>query len=120
MNAKGKQDYTILIKDDVFSVIWDYNNDKIDKKMEKEYYPKFGDKLNMMWVENLKSVSGWVKGEKLYCDIKTNCDGCFYVSYSKEKEHNCYDLIIEQSGYVVRRYKNYYTLDENQADKLYP
>jgi hypothetical protein len=102
----------------VIGISWDYENDKVDNLMDKEHHPKLGDKLNMMWVQKLKEVSGWVKGESLYCDIKCNCDGWFNVWYSKVKEHNYYDLIVEPSGYVSRLYFNYYTRDENEADNI--
>ena len=102
----------------VVGISWDYKNGKLDKFMDKEYRPNYGDNNNMMWVQKIKELSGWVQGESLYCVMKCNCDGWFNVWYSKVKEHNCYDLIVEPTGFVSRRYYNHYTMKENEADEI--
>ena len=103
--------------DGVLTISWDAKNDKVDKLMEREHHPEMGDKLNMMWVEELKEVSGWTIGDKLYVVLKSNTDGFFNAWYYKATQ-KCYNLIIEPSGYVSRRYFNHYTMDESIDDKI--
>ena len=120
VSVKGLMKYVSYdtSEEGLLSISWDYENDKVDALMSNEYKPKFGNKLNMMWIKKLIEVSGWVIGDSLYCDMKCNCDGWFYVWYSKEKKHNCYDLIIEPNGYVSRRYFNHYSMDEIKEDNI--
>ena len=107
------------IEEKCLGVLWDYENDKVDKLMEKEHHPQFKDKLNMMWVEKLKDVSGWVAGETLYAFLKSNADGYFNIWYSKEKEEVGYiTLIVEPSGYVCRSYHNLYDDYTNKEDDI--
>ena len=100
-------------------VLWDSENGKVDKLMEKEHHPQFKDKLNMMWVEKLKEVSGWVAGETLYAFLKSNADGYFNIWYSKKKEEVGFiTLIVEPSGYVCRSYYNLYHDYTNKEDDI--
>ena len=109
--------YMDRIEEKCLGVLWDSKNAKVDKLMEKEYQPQFKDKLNMMWIEKLKEVSGWVAGETLYAYLKSNADGYFNIRYSKDKEEVGFiTLIVEPSGYVSRSYYNLYDDYTNKED----
>jgi len=113
-----KELYTNLPYENCFVVCWDKDNKKLDDLMEKEVYPNIGDKLNMMWIEKVKEKCEWKEGEKIYISLKCNCDGCFWVYYSRNKEQIRPDIIVEPSGYVSRKYWNYYTDYESEEDNI--
>jgi len=101
------------------TLLWNCGDAELDASMTKEYNPSFADRLNMMWVETIKTTCGWKNGEKIYAMLKKNGDGYFDVWYSKNKaEIECCDMIVEPSGYVCRSYFNQYSLDEDKNDGI--
>ena len=107
-------------KETALKVSWDSDNELIDKLMSyelrppsdniEEYNEDYTFRLNHLWVNNLKEVSKWERGQYLFCFIKTNADGYFNIWYSFDKklfDDGWYDdLIIEPNGYVVRKFWN--------------
>jgi hypothetical protein len=102
------------------TVSWDTDDIDTDNAMAKEHHPKLEDRLDMMWIEQMKKGCGWKKGEKIYANLKSNADGYFDVWYSKNKADVglCFDLIVEPSGYACRRYFNQYARDEDKEDGI--
>jgi len=83
------------------SVSWDYENEKIDKIMNNDYCFNPPKKTNFMWIKIIKDKHKWKKGERLYIDMKCNCDGVFYVWGVKKREHKTHQLYINSKGFVV-------------------
>jgi len=85
------------------TIMWDYEDEKLDALMENEMRPKLGQKTNLMWIEKIKEMSDWKLGEKLYIFSKCNGDGYFHCWFSKNKKDiGCViDFIVEKNGYVV-------------------
>lgn len=106
------------VNDDMIYFLWDYNNPKLDSFMEREYRNRIADKKkSLMWIEIIKKEAGWVKGETLYLNTKSNCDGAFMCEYSRNK--SVYDdIIIEPSGFAVMNTFNYYNLNTNKDDGI--
>lgn len=96
-------------------ILWADKDEALTKLMEKEKDPRIGDRLNMMWVEKLKAVSGWKRGDWLYASLKKNHDGGYLdIFYSKRGVHLGWtDLIVEPSGYVCRQHFNLYSRAEH-------
>jgi len=82
-------------------VSWDYENEKIDKIMENDYSFNPPEKTNFMWIKIIKDKYNWKKGERLYIDMKCNCDGLFRVWGTKKREHKTHQLYINSKGFVV-------------------
>ena len=80
---------------------WDYENEKIDKIMSNDYCFSPSKKTNYMWIKIIKDKYHWKKGERLYIDMKCNCDGVFYVWGVKKREHKTHQLYINSKGFVV-------------------
>ncbi len=101
------------IDGDVLVITWDDENEILDDLMNEEIRPTLGSKLNLMWIEKLKEKANWKENtEELYAYVKNNCDGAFYVWYSKNKKDIGFvDIIIEKNGYVSRNYFNLYNWD---------
>jgi hypothetical protein len=104
-------------------ILWADTDKALTKLMEKEKDPRIGDRLNMMWVEKLKAVSGWKKGDWLYAFLKKNHDGgyldIFYLKRQNWQVHlGWIDLIVEPSGYVCRHYFNLYSRAEHAENGI--
>ena len=82
-------------------VSWDYENTKIDKIMGNDYSFNPPEKTNFMWIKIIKEKYHWKKGERLYIDMKCNCDGSFYVWGRKKREHKTHQIYINSKGFVV-------------------
>ena len=108
------------IDGDVLVISWDFENEILDDLMDEELCPTLGSKLNLMWIEKLKEKANWKENtEELYAYVKTNCDGAFYVWYSKNKKDLGFvNLIIEKNGYVSRKYYNLYTTNTTDDIKV--
>lgn len=82
-----------------------------DEEMsDDDQHPRLGVRLDMMWVEKIKEKCNWVLGDTIYAVLKNNI---IYTSHVKE--HDLYDLIIEPTGYVLRRYFNLYNTDTTET-----
>ena len=101
-------------------ILWDLEDETLDDLMNNEHHPKIGKRNNLMWIEDIKMMSDWKLGEKLYIFTKCNSDGNFSCWFSKIKEKvGCVvDFIVEKNGYVSVRYFNQYTLDEDDEDEI--
>tara|TARA_R110000868_G_scaffold408114_1_gene690328 strand:- start:322 stop:777 length:456 start_codon:yes stop_codon:yes gene_type:complete len=99
---------------------WDYDNEKIDNIADREFKYNLSDKKkSLMWIEKLKEVANWKKGEYLYAFTKTNADGYYNVFYKKDKgQFNWYNIIVEPNGYVCMEAFNHYTMDKDEDIKF--
>ena len=88
-------------------VSWDYENTKIDKIMDNDYSFNPPEKTNFMWIKIIKEKYHWKKGERLYIDIKCNCDGLFKVWGMKKREHKTHQIYINSKGFVVHLKADY-------------
>jgi hypothetical protein len=104
---------------------WDYENDTLDKIAEEEFRMRMGDlkrKKNMLWINDLKKDANWKEGEYIYVFTKTNCDGTYYVNWTKNKilkngSKFWYNIIVEPNGYVNMICFNNYTYNEDEDIK---
>ncbi len=90
------------------SVQWDDNNKELDDFMGVEVDTSFESVMNknLMWIESVKKLLKWEKGQQLNFHLKMNCDGAFMLF----KSHVCEDIIIDEEGYVnFAFFHNYYT-----------
>ena len=97
------EDYKLSV-----TVTWDSKNEKVDKLMNKEYWPKIGDSLDMRWVEEIKNQMNWVKGDKIYVGMACIGSGYFTMCCSRGGGEEYWNLAIEANGFVRRRYNNLY------------
>ena len=101
--------------------VWDCENEKLNDTADTEFRYSFGDKKkNLMWIEELKRIADWKKGEYIYAFTKTNGDGYYNVFFRKDKPVETiksYDIIIERSGYVCMSAFNQYSFDEDEDIK---
>ena len=88
-------------------VSWNYENTKIDKIMENDYSFNPPEKTNFMWIKIIKEKYHWKKGERLYIDMKCNCDGLFKVWGMKKREHKTHQIYINSKGFVVHLKADY-------------
>ena len=88
-------------------VSWDYKNKKIDNIMENDYSFNPPERNNFMWIKLIKEKYNWKKGERLYLDMKCNCDGIFKVWGIKKREHNNHQMYINSKGFVVHIQADY-------------
>ena len=104
---------------DSFTIYWDYENEEVDKIMNRETHYRIGEnKQNLMWIEEIKTIANWKKGEEIYIDIKQTGDGCFHCWIRKDRGNNIYpEMIVEKSGYVSRLCFNHYNMDETEDIK---
>ena len=103
------------------SICWDYDDEKIDDLMRNEHRPKIGQKLNLMWIEDIKMMSNWKLGEKLYIETVEvmGFGGSFHCWFSKNRESvGAENFIVEKNGYVSVRVFNHYTMDEDDEDGI--
>ena len=107
-------DYTFETKARVFGI--EYEDDILDK----DIHPELGQRINLMWIKNIREKMNWKEGEKLYIFTKQNCDDYFRVFCSKEKEDVSFvSKIIDPKGYALTRYNNQYISDEDKDDEIY-
>ena len=88
-------------------VSWDYENTKIDKIMDNDYSFNPPERTNFMWIKIIKEKYNWKKGERLYIDMKCNCDGLFTVWGMKKREHKTHQIYINSKGFVVHLKADY-------------
>ena len=77
-------------------------------------------KLNMMWIDDIKKHYNWKPGDVLTFNIKQNSDNCFFVygAWNTDDDGNrtacntqLYDIAIDEDGFVVKRYFQYYKFE---------
>jgi hypothetical protein len=82
--------------------------------------PAKGRKLNMMWIDDIKKHYNWKPGDVLTFNIKQNSDNCFFVygAWNTDDDGNrtacntqLYDIAIDEDGFVVKRYFQYYKFE---------
>jgi len=100
---------------------WDYENEKIDKIMNNDYRFSPPEKTNFMWIKIIKDKYHWKKGERLYLDMKRNCDGLFWVWGVKKREHKTHQIYINSKGFVVHLKADVkkYNITKNYKDVEY-
>jgi hypothetical protein len=124
--------YTIEYDDecDYFTVSWeddeeltwiDNENKEYIIDMEEELHGNIGSKFNNTWIEHIKLHFNWKKGEVIYLNTKCNCDNCFYVmrgwgdAGEREEDKKNADYIIDEYGYVSKRFFQNYMMDTNSG-----
>jgi hypothetical protein len=81
---------------------WDFENEVIDELAENEFrYHGDDSKRNMLWINELKSIIDWKKGDCIYAYTKRNCDGCVNVYFKNNNtEFDWYDIILDKDGFI--------------------
>jgi hypothetical protein len=104
---------------DECKVNMDYDNGNEEAKHRK---------LNLMWIADIKKHYNWKPGDVLTFCIKQNTDNCFFVygtNYTDDDGNRSayntkiYDIGIDENGFVVKRYFQYYCINWN-ATALIP
>jgi len=117
-NYDEEVDYFIITWEDENSE-WIYTENDLTKKkidMLNDYGHNYSEKNNMFWIEDIKKHYKWKKGDSIYLNMKCNCDNVFYVMrgwgepHKREEDLRCYDLAIDEDGYVIKRYFQHYGL----------
>ena len=125
---------------DYFRITWeDENSELIYKEMDEteikidigaDCQHNYSIKNNMFWIEDIKKHYNWKKGESIYLNMKQNCDNAFYVMrgwgegswrepHERKEDLNCFDVAIDEDGYVIKRYFQHYTNSKTKNIKNY-
>ena len=120
---------------DYFMITWeDENNEWIYKEndgtekkidIDDDCGRDYSIKNNMFWIEDIKKHYNWKKGECIYLNMKQNCDNAFYVMrgwgepHERKEDLNCFDVAIDEDGYVIKRYYQHYTQSKTKNIKNY-
>ena len=97
------------------SVCWGHNNkkdiEKIEDLMSLEYHSHNQKKTNFMWIEKIKQLCDWKKGECIYIESFHKFDYLITHKFSKTKKHydgyfSWYQLYINPDGFLFRMSKN--------------
>jgi len=131
LTYENNYDYDVDDKDDIIKqqtnipnyicVMWDYENNILEKTILNDIAFSTHEKQNLMWIDTIKEKNNWKKGEHLYLDFKCNCDGAFYVWGHKTKQTKTHQLYINRDGYVIRYYPNFkkYIITQDTKDVEY-
>ena len=91
-----------------------------DDILDKDIHPDLGQRINLMWIKNIREKMNWQEGEKLYIYTKQNSDDNFWCWCSKEKkEVGFVNMLIDPKGYVLNRHYNQYIRDEDKDEEIY-
>ena len=87
---KNTREFLIEYKDDI---------------LDQDIFPDLGQRINLMWIKNIREKMNWKEGEKLYIYTKQKTDDNFWCLCSKEKEDVSFvSIIIDPKGFVLSRY----------------
>lgn len=120
-------DYFMITWEDENSE-WIYKeNDETEIKIDidRDLWTDYSIKNNMFWIEEIKKHYNWKEGECIYLNMKQNCDNAFYVMrgsgqpHERKEDLNCYDVAIDEDGYVIKRYFQHYTNSKTKNIKNY-
>ena len=120
-------DYFVITWEDKNSE-WVYKeNDETEVKinMDNDYSGAYGDKTNMLWIEDIKKHYNWKTGDCIYLNTKQNCDNAFYVMrgwgepYERTEDLKCYNIAIDVDGFVIKRFYQHYSNNETINIKKY-
>ena len=120
-------DYFVITWEDKNSE-WVYKeNDETEVKinMDNDYSGAYGDKTNMLWIEDIKKHYNWKTGNCIYLNTKQNCDNAFYVMrgwgepYERTEDLKCYNIAIDVDGFVIKRFYQHYSNNETINIKKY-
>lgn len=95
-------------KNDSLVIMWDCNNKALDTLMNVESLTRDeGVLCNHYWVDEIKRISGWTKGSRLYLRTYYFYNGMFYVKF----KHNtqgvyAYEEIDEEGFLLLRKYND--------------
>jgi hypothetical protein len=114
---KKQYKYKYDEESDYFMITWEDKNIGTEKKVdiEDDYGHNYSIKNNMFWIEEIKKHYNWKKGECIYLNMKQNCDNAFYVMrgwgepHERKEDLNCFDVAIDEDGYVIKRYFQHYS-----------
>ena len=120
---------------DYFMITWeDENSEWIYKEndgteikidIDNDYGRDYSIKNNMFWIEEIKKHYNWKEGECIYLNMKQNCDNAFYVMrgwgepHERKEDLNCFDVAIDEDGYVIKRYFQHYSNSKTKNIKNY-
>jgi hypothetical protein len=117
---------------DMFIITWEdewiyKENDGTEIKIDidDDYGHNYSIKNNMFWIEDIKKHYNWKKGECIYLNMKQNCDNAFYVMrgwgepHKRKEDLNCFDVAIDEDGYVIKRYYQHYSNSKTKNIKNY-
>jgi hypothetical protein len=120
-------DYFVITWEDKNSE-WVYKeNEETEVKvnMDNDYSGAYGDKTNMLWIEDIKKHYNWKTGDCIYLNTKQNCDNAFYVMrgwgepYERTEDLKCYNIAIDDDGFVIKRFYQHYSNNETINIKKY-
>lgn len=88
-------------------VSWDIDNKLLDEMMEEEEEVMDIDtKKNCMWVEQVKKQANWERGKRININLKSNCEGCFYVFIVNDDDYTNYQYISEDGLLMTKTLEN--------------
>ena len=92
---------------------WDHTNKQIDKLMDYESVMRDEDIIsNHCWVREIKNVSGWTKGNRLYLRAYHFYNGMFCIKHKNNTNGvYAYEEIDEDGFLLLRKFnedKSYY------------
>ena len=100
-------DFLVSWKDEDAELIYTENSDRkqiVD--MNNECTKNYSDKNNMFWIDDVKKQYNWKLGDCIYLNTKQTADNYFYVR--KAYIQKCFDVAIDEDGYVIKRYYQHY------------
>lgn len=110
-------------KKQMLCIIWDSNNKIVNKIMNNESLTRDeGNLCNHYWVNEIKKVSGWVIGNRLYLRVYYFYTGMFCVKFKYTTNGvYAYEEIDEDGFLLLRKYDdtNSYHGDLERIDCLY-
>ena len=119
-------DYFIITWEECSELIYKENDETEEKiSIENDYLSNYRNKNNMFWIEDIKKHYNWKIGDCIYLNMKQNCDNAFYVMrgwgepYERKEDLNCYDVAIDEDGFVIRRFYQSYSHTKTKNIKNY-
>ena len=113
-----KEDDSFVITYDDYAELTYINDDDTECKinMDNDYGNNNSNKLNMMWIEDIKKQYNWKVGDVIYLNGKQDCDNCFYIMRGwrddddvvRVEDKLTYDFAIDDDGYVLKRCFQHY------------
>lgn len=112
------RDWFIVYYDEDQELTYTENSGETCKiNMANDYKSDTTNKINMMWIEDIKKHYNWKQGDVILLNMKQNCDGCFYVVRGwrdnddevRVESKDLYDVGIDEDGFIVKRYFQSYT-----------
>jgi hypothetical protein len=84
-------------------VKWDKNNEDVDKIMMTECYQSFDETRGFMWIEEVKRLTNWVKGDIINIIDSFTTGGKICIRWEFNRIRSARYFVILEDGYLYKR-----------------